>query len=96
MGKDLEVSFRSIAKTVMPLVKSGAKAVGKKVLKSGVQFVSDVMGEKNVKQAAIDRVNAAGSNLFQKVMRSTPAKRQRKTPARIQKKKRQKHQDIFS
>ena len=42
--------FSSIAKSVLPLVKKGAKTLGKQVLQSGVDFASDVLQGKNVKQ----------------------------------------------
>ena len=35
--------FSVISKTVMPLIKIGAKAIGKQALKSGVGFASDVI-----------------------------------------------------
>ena len=87
-GYGLGNLFSSIAKSVLPLVKSGAKAVGKQVLQSGVDFASDVLNGKNAKQAAIDRAKSAGSNLLQ------AAKRKAK-PKKIQKTKRKKHHDIF-
>ena len=89
-GYGLGNIFSSIAKTVLPLVKSGAKAVGKEVLRSGVGFASDLLGGKNAKQAAIDRVKLAGSNLIK------TATRKRKAPTKVQKKKRKKHRDIFA
>ena len=58
-GYGLGNLFSSIAKSVLPLVKSGAKAVGKQVLQSGVDFASDVLNGKNAKQAAIDRAKSA-------------------------------------
>ena len=44
--------FRSVARAVMPMVKSGAKALGNIALKSGANFVGDVLAGKNVKEAA--------------------------------------------
>ena len=64
-GYGLGNLFSSIAKSVLPLVKKGAKTLGKQVLQSGVEFASDVLHGKNVKQAAIDQARAAGSNLLQ-------------------------------
>ena len=57
--------FSSIAKSVLPLLKKGAKTLGKQVLQSGVEFASDVLHDKNEKQAAIDQARAASSNLLQ-------------------------------
>ena len=42
-GYSLENIFSSTAKTVLPLVKSGSKTIGKQVLHSGVGFVSNVL-----------------------------------------------------
>ena len=43
--------FRSVARSVMPLVKSGAKALGNIALNSGANFVNDVLaGKKSSKQ----------------------------------------------
>ena len=64
-GYGLGNLFSSIAKSVLPLVKKGAKTLGKQVLQSGVDFASDVLQGKNVKQAAIDQAKAAGTNLLQ-------------------------------
>ena len=59
---DLGNIFSSIAKIVLPLVKNGAKAIGKQVLHSEVCFCSDVLSGKNVKQTAIDCAKSAVSN----------------------------------
>ena len=42
-GYGLGNLFRSIAKSVLPLVKKGAKTLGKQVLQSDVDFASDVL-----------------------------------------------------
>jgi len=44
-GHGLGSIFASIGRAVLPLVKSGAKAVGREVLKSGSRIASDVPGE---------------------------------------------------
>ena len=87
-GYGLRNLFSSIAKSVLLLVKSGAKAVRKQVLQSGVDFASDVLNGKNAKQAVIDRAKSAGLNLLR------AAKRKAK-PKKVQKKKHKKHHDIF-
>ena len=51
-GYGLGNLFSSIAKSVLPLVKKGAKILEKQVLQSGVEFASDVLHGKNAKQAA--------------------------------------------
>ena len=55
MGYGLGGLFRSVARAVMPMVKSGAKALGNIALKSGANFVGDVLAGKNVKEAAKTR-----------------------------------------
>ena len=75
----------------MPLVKSGAKAIGKQALKGGLGFASDVLAGKNAKQAAVDRARATSSTLLRQA-----ANRKRKAPARLQKKRRKRSSDIFS
>ena len=90
-GYGLGNVFSSIGKSVIPLIKSGAKAIGKEVIRSGVGFASDLLAGKNAKQAAIHRAKTAGSNLLQTAMRK------RKAPStRVQKKRRKKSRDIFS
>ena len=91
-GYEIENIFSSIAKTVLPLVKSGSKAFGKQVLCSGVGFVSDVLSGKNAKQAAIDRIKAAGPNLLKASARKRKARPQK---TRVEKRRRKKHHDIF-
>ena len=61
--------FSSTAKSVLPLVKKGAKTLGKQILQSGVDFASNVLQGKNIKQAAIDQAKATGTNLLQVAQR---------------------------
>ena len=72
------------------MVKSGAKAIKKQALKSGVAFASDLLAGKNVKQAALQRTKHSGSTL----LRQATAPKKRKA-TRVQKKKRKKY-NIFS
>jgi len=64
----------------MPLVKSGAKAIGKQVLKSGVGFAFDVLAGNSVKQA-IDHAKAAGSSLLHQAV----ARKRKCPPKKVQK-----------
>ena len=89
-GYGLGNIFNSIAKTVLPLVKSGSKAIGKQVLRSGIGFASDVLSGK---QAAIDRAKAAGSNLLKAAARKRKARPQK---TRVEKRRCKKHYDIFN
>ena len=72
-GYGLGGLFRSVARSVMPLVKSSAKALGNIALNSGANLVSDVLAGKNVKQAAkaraLEGVNTAKTKAAQRVQR---------------------------
>ena len=83
--------FGSIAKSIMLLIKSGAKAIGKQALKGGLGFASDILAGKDVKQAAVDRAQSAGSMLLRQVV-----KRKRKRTSRVQKKRRKRSSNKFS
>ncbi len=52
MGYGLGNLFRSLAKVVMPLVKRGAKGLGKIVAKTGADLLGDITAGNNVKEAA--------------------------------------------
>ena len=93
-GYGLGNLFSSIAKSVPSLVKKGAKTLGKQVLQSGVEFVSDVLHSKNAKQAAIDQARAAGFNLLQAAQQKI--RKRKAAPRKVQKKKLKRHHDIFS
>ena len=90
-GYGLGGIFSSLAKLIMPLIKSGAKAIGKQALKGGLGFASDVLAGKNAKEAAVEHAKMAGSSLLRQA-----AGRNRKAPGRVQKKRRKRTNDIFS
>lgn len=71
-GYGLGSIFASIGRAVLPLVKSGAKAVGKQVLRSGSQFAGDLIAGKNAKQAAVRRAKQAGSRLLTRIAPPPP------------------------
>ena len=75
MGYGLGGLFRSVARAVMPMVKSGAKALGNIALKSGANFVGDVLADKNVKEAAkartLEAANVAKRKAVNKLMNQT-------------------------
>ena len=75
MGYGLGGLFRSVARAVMPMVKSGAKALGNIALKSGANFVGDVLAGKNVKKAAkartLEAANVAKRKAVNKLMNQT-------------------------
>ena len=91
--------FGSIGQAVLPLLKSGAKAVGKEALKSGTQFLGDILEGNNVKQAAATRAKTAGKNLFPSAVThfsdSPPGERQRKRKRKTKTKSVKRKRDIF-
>jgi len=62
----------STVRAVLPLVKSGARAIGREALRSGMQFTSDVLEGKNLKPAAVRRAKQAGSNLLKRTIAPPP------------------------
>ena len=72
-GYGLGALFRSVTRSVMPLVKRGAKALGNIVLNTGANFVSVILARKNVNQAAkaraVEGVNAARTKVAQQLQR---------------------------
>ena len=74
-GYGLGSLFRSVARTVMPMVKSGAKALGNIALRSGADFMSDVLAGRNVKEAAkartVEAANVAKRKAINKLRSQT-------------------------
>ena len=110
MGYGLGGLFRSVARAVMPMVKSGAKALGNIALKSGADFVGDVLAGKNVKEAAkartVEAANVSKRKAINKLKSQTgsgkrakgTAKKRKASPTTArsnQTKKRKTAQDIF-
>ena len=110
MGYGIGGLFRSVARAVMPMVKSGAKALGNIALKSGADFVGDVLAGKNVKEAAkartVEAANVAKRKAINKLKSQTGSGKRAKRTAKKRKaststarsnqnKKRKTAQDIF-
>ena len=80
-GHGLGSIFDGLFKAAMPLLKKGAKTLGREVLKTGLDIAGDVVQGRNIKQAAQSRLKSTGQNLFQKAMdtvgppRTTSSKR---------------------
>ena len=64
--------FSGLLRTVAPLIKRGAVALGKRALATGAQIAGDVVADKNVKKAAKRRAKAAGRNLVQSLLNTPP------------------------
>ena len=97
MGYGLGGLFRSVARTVMPMVKSGAKALGNIALNSGANFIGDVLAGKNVKEAAKARTREAADATKQKAVQrlqtyaQTGSGKRRKKPQKRRELKRERH-----
>ena len=111
MGYGLGGLFRSVARAVMPMVKSGAKALGKIALNAGANVLGDVASGKSLKESvrtrgkeavhvaknkAVNRLTQTGSG-----RKRTPKKGQKRkasassTRSRQTKKRKTTPEDIF-
>lgn len=102
-GHGLGSIFGSLFKSAVPLLKRGAKTLGREALKTGLNIAEDVVAGKNLKQAAKSRLKSTGQNLLQKAIigvgppgeRSIKRAAKRKKPRRRQTKLRNTSKDIF-
>ena len=102
-GDGLGSIFGGLFKAAMPLLKKGAKTLGRKALKTGFNIAGDDVQGINIKQAAKSRLKSTGQNLLQKAMDTvrTPEQRAIKEPAKRKKtrprqiKQRNTSNDIF-
>ena len=87
----------------MPLLKKGAKTLGREALKTGLNIAGDVVQGRNIKQTGESRLKSTGQNLLQSAMDTVgpPGQRAIKGPAtqkktrRRQTKQRNTSNDIF-
>ena len=68
MGYGLGGLFRSVARSVLPMIKSGAKTLGNIALSSGTNLLGDILAGKNVKKAARSRFTEATGVAKQKAI----------------------------
>jgi hypothetical protein len=68
-GHVLGSIFGGLFKAAMPLLKKGAKTLGREALKTGLNIAGDVVQGRNIKQAAQSRLKSTGQNLLQKAKR---------------------------
>ena len=95
MGFGLGSLYRSLARAVMPLVKRGAKALGKSALNTGANVLKDVVAGKDLKQAIKAREKEAltdakhkAINRLQTFAQTGSGKRTKKRPTSQTKKQR--------
>ena len=87
--------FKSLARYAIPLLKQGAKVVGKRALQAAVEVGQDVLQGKNVKSRGKQAVSDVAENAAKKVMtgkgfkkgikRAAPAKTPIRGPTKKQK-----------
>ncbi len=63
VGYGIGSFFKSLARKAMPFLQSGAKAVGKAALNTGMNIANDVASGKNFKQAATNPIKTTGKEL---------------------------------
>lgn len=63
-GRGIGSLFSSILRGAMPLLKSGAKAVGKQLMSSGANVVNDLLDGKELKSSAVQNFSVGGKKLL--------------------------------
>ncbi len=87
-GHGLGSIFSGLFKAATPLLKRGAKALGKQALSTGMELANDLLEGKNLKTAAKSRLKSAGSKMMKEAVESV---RSRPPGKRVKRNKR----DIF-
>ena len=96
-GHGLGGIFRGLFRAATPLLKKGAMALGKQIIRSGSRVVKDVAAGKNFKQALRRRGKQGLGEMIESavVPKHKPIKRKRK-PHSIISHKRRRLNDIFA
>ena len=76
-GHGFSSLFAGLLRSVAPLIKRGALALGNRALKTGAQIAGDVLSGENIRTAAKRRTKTAGRDLLQSLLTtpSPPGKR---------------------
>ena len=96
--------FGGHLRSVAPLIKRGALALGNRALKTGAQIAGDILSGENIRTAAKRRTKTAGRDLLQSLLATPPGKRvkraapsrQRRPVKRAAKRRRIAESDVFS
>ena len=64
--------FSGLLRSVAPLIKRGAAALGKHALTTRAHIASDVVAGQNVKKAAKRRASAAGTDMIESLLNTPP------------------------
>jgi hypothetical protein len=106
-GHGIGSLFRGLFRFAMPLIKQGAKAVGRQALQTGIQVAGDMLENKPVKESVKARLREAGSSLRNKaenkvhqLLTGSGRRRARKRKAPVKRKRigppPRRQRDIFS
>ena len=96
--------FGGLLRSVAPLIKRGALALGNRALKTGAQIAGDILSGEYIRTAAKRRTKTAGRDLLQSLLATPPGKRvkraapsrQRRPVKRAAKRRRIAESDVFS
>ena len=96
--------FGGLLRSVAPLIKRGALALGNRALKTGAQIAGDILSGENIRTAAKRRTKTAGRDLLQILLATPPGERvkraapsrQRRPVKRAAKRRRIAESDVFS
>ena len=95
--------FSGLLRSVAPLIRRGAVALGKRALTTGAPIAGDVVAGKNIKNAAKQRATAAGRHMMQILLNTPPppVKRMKRIKRaaprrRVTSTKRRQRTDVFS
>ena len=66
-GRGIGSFFSKMLRGAMPLLKSGAKTIGKQVIESGANVAKDLINGKDLKSASIKNVSEGGTKLLNKL-----------------------------
>ena len=86
-GHGLGSIFGGLIKAAMPLLKKGAKTLGREALKTGLDIVGDAVEGKNIKEAATSRLTSTGKTLLQKAADEVGPPGERAIKGRVRPKK---------
>lgn len=65
-GHGLGSFFSSLFRSVVPIIRKGAGAIGREALRTGVNFLGDLSENRPVKESFQQRISEAGGNLKRK------------------------------
>ena len=85
-GAGLGSLFRGIFRSLMPIVKSAGKAIGKQALSAGAEIASDVVAGKPIKAAVKRRSKASVSALLSKAAAEIEGPKRKRKPVKKRRK----------